>query len=300
VILSFFVWFSQPSKPKPSVKVGIFYYLWYGAPNSDGWNASKFVDFPLIGNYSSSNSTVIGEQLREIKGLGVDFVVLSWWGFYDNYGKFIDGATKQVFQVAESQGVNLKFALMIEPFNSLVNRSGQAYDYNAMYDHVYNDFVVPFPTLYYSNNEPLICFFNDQDLTKNRTVPIDVRFNSVIIGQSDYCQWIYTNLNCYDKPKQNSANEVSITPRYDDSRIRTPNCTVDFDLSQGIYDQEWKNAIELLKEGKIDTVMITSWNEYPERTAIEPHHDATAFNSDPWFLYNKTRDYIQEVRLLAK
>ena len=45
--------------------------------------------------------------------------------------------------------------------------------------------------------------------------------------------------------------------------------------------------------------MITSWNEYPERTEIEPHYDATACNQDPYFLYNKTKNYINQLHQLS-
>jgi hypothetical protein len=77
-------------------------------------------------------------------------------------------------------------------------------------------------------------------------------------------------------------------------------CVVDPNLTQGTYDREWENAIQLWRDGKIDTIMITSWNEYPERTAIEPHYDATASNRDPYCLYNQTKDYISQVHLLSK
>jgi hypothetical protein len=75
---------------------------------------------------------------------------------------------------------------------------------------------------------------------------------------------------------------------------------IDSDLTQGIYDREWENATRLLEARKIDTIMITSWNEYPERTAIEPHYDATAYDDDPYFLYNKTKDHISQIRQLSR
>jgi hypothetical protein len=68
--------------PSPTkVDVGIFYYVWYGAVESD-WRAPEFVDclVSVLGNYGSANGTVIGQQLVWIGGLGVDFVVVSWWG----------------------------------------------------------------------------------------------------------------------------------------------------------------------------------------------------------------------------
>jgi hypothetical protein len=73
---------------------------------------------------------------------------------------------------------------------------------------------------------------------------------------------------------------------------------VNLDLIEGVYDQEWKSAIQLVKDGKVDTVMITSWNEYVERTEVEPRYGATAYNHDPYFLYNKTKDYVNGIKLL--
>jgi hypothetical protein len=64
-------------------------------------------------------------------------------------------------------------------------------------------------------------------------------------------------------------------------------------------DSEWKNAIQNWTEGKIDTILISTWNEYPERTAIEPHYDNTSYNPDPYLLYNTTKDYINQIHQLG-
>jgi hypothetical protein len=293
---------------KGSPQVGTFYYVWYGAPDSGNWDSSMVVDYPvypLLGNYSSSNATVIEQQLVLMKDLGVDFVVISWWGCNENdsYGQFIDSNAKKVFQVAEDKMIDLKFAIMVEPYN----KKGGPYNFTEIYNHIYDNFVLPYSSIYYNyTNKPLICFFNDPDnvpgLTPNGTIPFnEMRFNTIVVGQQNYVQWVYTDLNCYVKPSRNPyTNQTSVTPRYDDSRVRTPSCIVDPNLTQGTYDNEWQNAIQLWQDGKIDTIMITSWNEYPERTAIEPHYDATASNQDPYYLYNMTKDYIKQVHLLGK
>jgi len=70
---------------------------------------------------------------------------------------------------------------------------------------------------------------------------------------------------------------------------------VDPNLTEGVYDQEWTNATLLWNEGKSDTIMISSWNEYVERTEIEPHYDATAINQSTNFLYDKTKYYINQI-----
>jgi hypothetical protein len=281
-------------------EIGTFYYVWYGAL-SDDWKSSKFVDYPvypLLGNYSSSNATLILQQLDLMKSAGIDFVVISWWGDNesDTYQSFIDNASKQVFQVAEDNNINLKFAVMVEPY---LGNSSSAYNYTEIYGQVYDDFVAPYSSIYYDcNSQPLICFFNDPDhvpsLTANGKVPTDERFNTVLVGEQSYTQWTYNGLNVND-PASNvpHTNEISVTPRYDDSRLnRTKSSIVDPNLTQGTYNHEWQKAVQLWKDRKIDTIIITSWNEYPERTAIEPHYDNTSVNQDPYFLYNQTRAYI--------
>jgi hypothetical protein len=287
------------TKSLPKAQVGIFYYVWYANGSEVSWNRSKIVDQPVLGYYNSSDSAIIRQHVLWMKGLGINFVVVSWWGFYDDYGKFTDNAAKQVFEVAAAlsarYGVSMKFAIMVEPFN----KSGSSYDYAGIYDHIYDDFVVPYSSIYYNHDsKPLICFFNDENLTDDGAIPSDGRFDTVLVGQSPYVQWVYTDLNCYAKPTESPyTNQTIVTPRFDDSRFRKPSCVVDPNLTEGVYDQEWKNAIQLVKDGKVNIVMITSWNEYVERTEIEPHYDATAYNHDPYFLYSKTKDYINQLPL---
>ncbi|MCW4045903.1 MAG: hypothetical protein NWE94_10370 [Candidatus Bathyarchaeota archaeon] len=281
-----------------NVEIGIFYYVWYDPCSEVSWDNAKIVDEPILGFYNSCDSAVIRQHIFWLSELDVDFVVVSWWGLCDSYGRFTDAAAKAVFKLAGEIGDDLKFAIMVEPYN----RSGDFYDYAAICAHVYDEFVSPFPSVYYNGSKPFLFFFNDKNLTKNGSVPlVDDRFNIVLVGHEPYCQWIYTDLNCHAKPARIPYTaEISVTPRYDDSRVRSPNCIVNADLSQTVYDEEWKNAIRLLTERRIDTIMITSWNEYPERTAIEPHYDATAHVSDPFFLYNQTKDYIKQARSLTK
>jgi hypothetical protein len=289
-------------KPASTVNIGLFYYTWYDTTKDESWDESKIVDTPILGLYDSSNSTVIKQHLQFIENLGPDFLILSWWGTQDGYGKFRDNVAKQVLSLAQQTKSFLKFAIMVEPFNN-----DGVYDYAAIYDYIYNEFAAPFPYLYYKEEKPLICFFNDPDnspgLTPNGTIPQDERFTTKIVGTQPYVQWIYTDLNYYTEPTKNPyTDQTSVTPRYDDrnNTERDRHCIVDANLTEGIYDIEWENAINLLKEGKINTITITSWNEYPERTAIEPHLDATADNLDPWYLYLKTKTYIMEARKIVK
>lgn len=295
-----FVGFSIPYTPRaqvateaqvfPKPQVGIFYYVWYDTSSEESWNPLKIVDQPVLGKYDSSDPAIIRKHLISMEELGVDFVVISWWGVQDDYGRFTDEAARHVFENAQSINSPLKFAVMVEPLNMADN----SYDYKGIYNHVYETFAEPYSEQYYNlSGKPLICFFNNENLTDNGDFPQDEksRFSVISVGQKAYTLWIYTNLNEHDSPLHGPRGQISVTPRFDDSRYRTPSCIVDPNLTEGVYDQEWKNAIHLLREGKIDTIMISSWNEYVERTQIEPHYDGTS-NKPPDFLYDKTRDYI--------
>jgi hypothetical protein len=125
-------------------------------------------------------------------------------------------------------------------------------------------------------------------------MPLDARFTSRIVGEEPYTQWMYLDLV---RPVVREK-EVSVTPRYDESRLadRQMGIQVDPRLEQGVYDQEWQKAIRLWQQGQVETILISSWNEYYERTEIEPHFDATAIDKNPYFLYDKTKDYIAQLR----
>jgi hypothetical protein len=284
------------NQKREPLKIGIFYYVWYDAPDSSSWSDPKFVDYPVLGNYSSDNSTVIKQHLRWIEDMGVDFVVVSWWGIKDVYGQFTDNAAKQVFTFAREENSSLKFAIMVEPFRC------STYEFKAIYDQVY-DYVVSFSDLYYRvDGKPLVCFFNNESLTPDGAVQPDSRFSTVIVGHEPYADWIYTDLNYNARPNSFYRNgEISVTLRYDDSQLGRPrSCAANSDLSDGTCEEEWQNAIRFWSDRKISTVMITSWNEYPERTAIEPHYDGSASNPDPYYMYDLTRNYISGLRNITK
>ncbi len=274
-------------------EVGIFYYVWWWTSGSTSWDYSV-VDKPVLNFYDSNNSTVISEQLAEIEALGIDFVIVSWWGTQDEFGRFTDMAAKQVFQVASNSQTKLKFAVLVEPFDI----TDKVYDYSAIYNQIYDDFFLPYRSLYhYEDGKPLIGFYNDPGSPPTLTsenMPSDSRFTRRIIGEEPYTQWMYLDLVRHVVRE----GEVSVTPRYDESRLadRALGLKIDPRLVRGVYDYEWQKAIQLYQQNQVKTILISSWNEYYERTEIEPHFDATATNGDPYFLYNKTKSYISELR----
>ena len=103
-------------------EVAIFYYPWYGTAARDGgwqhWqqhgNAppSQIASgwFPARGAYSSSDPGVVRAQMREIASIGVQTVIVSWWGPDSVEAGRLPGIAKA------ARAAGLKVALHIEPF----------------------------------------------------------------------------------------------------------------------------------------------------------------------------------------
>ena len=81
-----------PAPAFAGTKVSAFFYPWYATVARDGafvhWSqaghappddiASSY--FPARGLYSSTDLLVLGRQLEEIRGAGIDEIAVSWWG----------------------------------------------------------------------------------------------------------------------------------------------------------------------------------------------------------------------------
>jgi len=277
------------------VQIGIFYYVWYNPSDPTSWDYPKICDKPVLGYYNSCDPEVIKQHFAWLSDLRLNFAIISWWGLYNQtpWNSFINNATHQVFRFARENVTNIKFCIMVEPFNRTNNPT---YNFTEIYNYVYDNFITPYPTVYYQYQEkPLICFFNNESLTPNGNIPKDNRFMIKIVGQQSYTDWIYTDLIPVMEPTPRNR-QISVTPRFDDSRFRTSSYVVDKNLCEEVYEEQWKRAIEYVKKGIVDVITICSWNEYPERTVIEPHWDADAYDRDPYFLYSKTRKYIAELK----
>lgn len=266
------------------IRIGIFYYAWYGEKRH--WNDCEdntVVDQPYTkyyqGYYSSLNETILYSQLKLIEMANIDFLLVSW--FYP--GSYEDEATKLLFEVTRKNNLNVKIALMIEPVDD--------YDVNAtklerIKTHIMENYVKPYNQHYfYWEGKPLLAFFVPLNPTRN-----DSEYSFKVIGEQPYADWPYWSV----PPKITKDGVTSVLPRYDDSRLpREKKIVIDETYREGLYDEQWKFVLD--NKDKLKLVLIATWNEYHERTMIEPHIDATA---DPEFyfpdyLYQKTCEYIK-------
>ncbi len=303
-----------------NITIAVFYYVWY----DDGlggrhWNDSAVtivVDRPLIGYYSSLNDSVIEWQLRLIKDAGIDVLFISWWG----PGSFEDRAAQKVFKLLRKYG--LKGAILIEPYKpyNLLNISrvyGKEF-WGEVLDYVYKHYVEPYNDVYFHlDGKPLVLAFSPVGLVYR---PSDDRFTIRVVGT-----WVdYFNLLSlfgihidwdlwpdYLAPWTSGDKDVelrirrdgyvAITPRFDDTRMCKAGArilcwmrTLDPNYTLKAYIKQWEWILRHRDEIRI--VAIYSWNEYHERSEIEPHVDATKpkwLDYDP---YTITREYVAKIK----
>ncbi len=280
-------------------EIGAFYYVWYDPADAASWEYPKIIDKPVLGYYNSCDPAVITQHFAWLSDLHVDFVAVSWWGMYNqsDWHSFINNATMQLYETARANITNVKIAVMVEPFNE-----AEGYNFTEIYEHVYVNFFERFPVEYYKvDGKPLICFFNAENMTAPGIFQRDSRFTVKIVGNSAYAEWQYDGVTEKNNPSTNIPfprdRQIAVSPRFDDFYVRENNETVDAELEY-LYAEQCTKALNLTKYNAVDFITITSWNEFPERTAIEPHYDATAADHDPYLLYNMTKQYIAELKNL--
>jgi hypothetical protein len=308
-----YVTFPVSLTPSPATrtipKVGVYYYPWY----IGNWrvNHRNCPDTPYLGEYDSSDPTVILQHLNWLRQLGINFIILSWSGKNspsDNNAKLI------AEQIAKNY-TDIQFFLMVEPFAAknwnetfnpwpeAYNASSHSYNFNVIYDYIYNTYVVPFNSSYFriddNESEPVIGFYHGPDENfKETIVPSDARFTLRVIGYNltDGDDWEYQIPALSSQPVCRDE-EISVCPRYDYNYTENNSYDSDINYTDGLYDKQWTNAIKETNNGNVKIITIISWNEYAERTQIEPTFDKTSIHKDdPFYLFNKTQDYIKKVK----
>jgi len=308
----------------PPPLVGTFLYLWYGynytshrwtgGLNTSHWNDSSsgvVKDMPSIGYYASLNNATLATQLSEMKYAGISVIILSWWGTGNatqstggapTLDAAINNATLNLFRYLEATKNQWQFnvTIMVEPFHP--NYTMTLHDYAKLYGYLYTHYYRPYDDLILKwQGKPLVLSFNGPGPAYGR-LPPNSTFTYRQVGSApntvDWYFWTGWNFldayggnaqpqNYESPPSISSDGEVVIAPRYDDYYLWTAGgrpgyMRFDYNMSEGMYSSEWNRVLE---EGRnVSLILLYSWNEYQERTAIEPHQDFTAYVNATYLL----------------
>jgi hypothetical protein len=230
-----------------------------------------------------------------MRDLGLDFIIISWWG----PNSYEDNATKIVFSTLNETGYRIQAAIMVEPYDPT-----NAYNFETIYDYIYSTYASPYANVYMKIEEkPLVCLYNDANMTGTETrrgnvYYSDARFTPRIVGYDSYVDWwrgMPSNRNDSLAPPPSAKDSMfCIEPRYDNFYIGgTPTARYDIDYADALYDNEWNVTVQLAAQNKVNYVTIDSWNQYHERTQIEPHKtDGKIVLS----IFSKTKSYIDQIK----
>ncbi|HVW90868.1 MAG TPA: hypothetical protein VHC01_15535 [Gaiellaceae bacterium] len=261
-----------------TTRVSAFYYPWYGTAAADGaylhWGqdghsppndiASSY--YPAIGLYSSSSRVVIGQQMDEIRGAGIDEIAVSWWG----RGSVEDGRLAAVAAAARADGIAV--AVHIEPYGDRTVASIVA-------DVAYLEKTYAIRTFYVYRalDLPIADWAAAHDAL--HAVPGTTLFaQTALAGAASAARFdgIYTydivtygantfRRICDEAHAKHLLCAPSVGPGYD-ARRGDGDPKLKPRRNGKTYDSMWNMA---LKSGA-DLVTITSFNEWHEGTQIEP------------------------------
>lgn len=96
---------------------------------------------------------------------------------------------------------------------------------------------------------------------------------------------------------------TSIIPRYDDSGLgydpygkRERDTKYDENLTEGKYQEQWDIVNGWISEDKVGMVMVGTWNDFNERTFIEPAYPLSDFDAYSFSLLDICRANIAGAR----
>jgi hypothetical protein len=310
------------SQHKSAIAVGTFLYLWYGDATtgsgglgSPGWNSSSspgggsVVDIPSSGYYVSDSDSTFQTQLGEMQGAGISFAVVSWWG-PSSAGESgaINKATLDLFRYLQVAKSGFKVAIMVDAYEGGSNLSASQFAQD--YAYISSTFVQPFNGSYfYWQGKPLLLFFNPVYPSE----PNDSFTVRSIGNRPNPIQWTFWDapaefLNSSAGSGVNAANdegapvissdgEVTLVPRidsyYDRGYQGGSYLRFDPDLAAGLYAEQWSYVLAHVSQVKL--VLIYSWNEYHERSEIEPHADYTDGAAGASYLLGLTAQYVSSL-----
>jgi hypothetical protein len=267
-------------------EVAIFYYPWYGTEQHDGawqhWQQNQNTPpleiasnwFPARGVYSSADPSVVRAQMREISSVGVQTVIVSWWG----EGSTEAGRLPLVMKAARAAG--LRVAVHVEPFPGRTPASLAA-PLRALAAQGITDAYV-----YDSTFSPdaewkaLNAQLPGMRLFANTSLPGKALAGG-FAGLYTYDVRIYDGSSfariCASARLRGLICAPSVGPGFDSLRA-TGDPRAKSRRNGITYDWMWRGAIR----AAADVVTITSYNEWHEGTQIEA---ASAVGS-PYFSYD--------------
>ena len=244
--------------------VGVHYFAWY-RPDPAGWSNDVTrmpadSPKPSLGWYDSSDTDVIARQIRQIEDGGFDFVAVhvipalprTWTNARTFFGSL--------------SGHRLQAALVIDglydasaPTKAMwVNMAKAEFVTNSHYLRLHGEPLVMLFSTRLSFDAPGVLLRNVY--WADRYEPGGNAFNpNHALEPRDWPFWAPT-------PQPLANGMVPVMPGYTDAALGRSRSMLHPRNNGQTYREQWQRALALHPE----VILVYSWNEYFERTAIEP------------------------------
>jgi hypothetical protein len=289
---------TQAQSARPPLVLA-FYYNWF---DDKTWNLNALSDLPVV-KYASRDPAIMSHHIQQAKGVGIDAFIVSWWGAGnqtdDNFKVMLDLARQANFRVAIDFEVNSPFYRSKNDVVQSLKYLMATYAYHPAYlnaittaNGAQNCGVLPSQIKNCGNSKPVIFFWRQQMYTvdewkairdqvdpERRTLWIDEGTDETYLRVFDghhlyMIAWArnpFAELNKWPRRIRNFGPDkiwvATVNPGADNRKVPTQPEKVVRDRENGNYYREtWHAAFSTYP----DWIMITSWNEWPEGTMIEP------------------------------
>ena len=289
-----------------SIQTGIYYFTWY---NEQRWREAPVKDTPLLGQYDSSDASIISWQLDLIRYCGIDYVIFELipagnWGFA-TVERGIDTAIAYLRKNA------MQWSFLVDAkncsSNTVMEQHSEIAAIEKMYRYVlgrrWTDGLVRGPS-----GKPLLFVFApvyEDALIIGEELATDMEFRMPIfypdwywdtlvraeeVIPRRYLEQLRPRLGGDDRRRmplfdllvalgyvsfweasgsvRNFAGFSSVIPGYDDSLLkRVPQVAPRVSRREG---ETLRRQFRAAAHSRSEHIIIYGWNEYFERTSIEP------------------------------
>ena len=244
--------------------VGVHYFAWY-QPSPQGWRNDLTTvpadsPHPSIGQYDSGSASAIDTQIDQIEGAGFDFIIVHVIANSERTWR----NAHLVFN--ELSGHRIKAAIMLDALYDAPAAAKAMWTTKAIDDFARD------PHYLQLHGEPLVMLFS---------APIDFNVPGVLLRNVYWTERYDPGGNTFNAgsrldphdwpfwaptPQPPVNGVVAVIPGYTDASLGRARTMLHRRDDGQFYRGQWQRALSL----HADLILVYSWNEYFERTAIEP------------------------------
>ena len=276
----------------------------WNTPGRNSAHRRGVTDEPVYGFYASDDPDVIAQQLSDMEKAGISVIFISWWGSGDTNldgvieeqplepnseklalsiqeqeAKAMARAAKVLLTHIRANSSPFQVAILVEPYMpdppDMTTEQKQAI-LDELWDTVYSAY--PDLVLHWEG-KPLVVTWSPVDLKETADPRYTIKTWGSYFDGPDWKPESGQDWNWYPEPawqeRMISDDGVYVVhPRFDEfwlnmqgRKFEYPYRRVDPWLTQGVYEWTWQVAVD--NSDKIGLIVLNSWNEHKEHTAIE-------------------------------